>query len=752
MTLSLDAGAMASNTLDDPHHVCSELNIPYAAAHKKNEAMNNNKNTASGEAHYSGEELAGLPGMPGTSRRVRSTAVTQQWPSRARAGRGGGREYPLSCLPVETQAALAAQLVGAAAANDAAPAGDARAEALGAVFDSKSDAVKNKARAALAAVREYHALRARGFTHKAVVEAVCREHQLSAATLWRFTAAVKGEPEHLWLFMLCPGYTGRTSNAEMSAEAWEALKADYLRRERPSAASCIQRLKDAAPARGWSIPSTRTLLRRLEKLPRVVKAMQREGTTAAKALYPAQQRLKAALAALDVINGDGYKHNVWVRFPDGEVVRAKTWFWQDVHSSRIIAWRTDKTEHTDVIRLSFGDVVEQYGIPNQVLLDNTLAAANKTMSGGIKHRFRFKVREDEPLGVFALMNVGVIWATPGHGQAKPIERTFGVGGVGEYIDKAPEFAGAWTGASPVDKPEYDGKTKTIELADLTRVIAREIAAFNAREGRRGAVHQGRSFDQVWEQSYSSLTPRRATEAQRRLWLLATEPIKTSTRNGEFTLDAGRVVGERVANRYWHADLIDYAGKAIVARFDPARLHEGVHVYTNDGRYIGFADCVQAAGFNDQNAGREHSRARSTFQRAIKTAAAAEVRMSVLDVAKAYAAAGPSTIPAPAAPRDNVVVRGEFRDPLQRPVLPAAPDTAEEAAAMQAELETAAPRRVVPIDDPERNYKRWYQLDGRAQSGEALTDAEAEFYRSYKDSAEWRSMERMAEDFPELKTA
>jgi putative transposase len=94
-----------------------------------------------------------------------------------------------------------------------------------------------------------------------------------------------------------------------------------------------------------------------------------------------------------------------------------------------------------------------------VTIDNTLAAANKTMSGGIKHRFRFKVRDDEPDGVFKLLGVDVHWATPGHGQAKPIERAFGVGGVGEYIDKAPEFAGAWSGSSTKDKPEYDGRTR-----------------------------------------------------------------------------------------------------------------------------------------------------------------------------------------------------------------------------------------------------------------------------------------------------
>lgn len=603
----------------------------------------------------------------------------------------------------------------------------------------------------------YHEAIDAGTTPGVAAEAIELRLGVPAATLWRWRKDIKNVPSHAWLYFLADGYAGRTARAEMDAEAWELLKADYLRREQPTAAACIFRLQKIAAERGWILPSTRTLQRRLEKLPRVIKELSRKGPTAAKQLYPAQQRLKSALRALEIINGDGYKHNVWVRFPDGEVLRAKTWVWQDVYSSKIIGWRTDKTEHTDVIRLSFGDVVEKYGIPEQVTLDNTLAAANKTMSGGVKHRFRFKVREDEPLGVFALMSVRVSWATPGHGQAKPVERVFGTGGIGEYVDKSPELAGCWTGASPINKPEYDGKTKCIDLAVLEQVIAREIAAFNARTGRRGAMHQGRSFDAVFDESFaaSQAVIRRPTEAQRRLWLLATEPVRASSKNGEVTLDAGRVVGERVANRYWSPEMTEHAGRQVVARFDPARLHEGVHVYTIDGRYICFAECVQAAGFNDANAGREHSRARQTFLRASKTLAKAEIRMTVLDAAKAYATSGPVAIPAPAA-ASGKVVRGEFRDPLARPA-PHSRELDDEERAAMAELdrELAAPaaqQRVTAIDNPEFNYKRWNALQARIDAGEALSEEDAQWHRAYHGSDEWSAMEKLAEDFPDLRQA
>lgn len=59
--------------------------------------------------HYTAKELAGLPGMPGTDRAIRDLADRENWPSQKRPGRGGGREYAVTALPPETQQYLAGQ-------------------------------------------------------------------------------------------------------------------------------------------------------------------------------------------------------------------------------------------------------------------------------------------------------------------------------------------------------------------------------------------------------------------------------------------------------------------------------------------------------------------------------------------------------------------------------------------------------------------------------------------------------------------
>ncbi|GFO67918.1 transposase [Geomonas limicola] len=53
--------------------------------------------------HYTAKELAGLPGLPGTEQAVNYRARKEGWPSEKRPGKGGGRVYPLSCLPKTTR-------------------------------------------------------------------------------------------------------------------------------------------------------------------------------------------------------------------------------------------------------------------------------------------------------------------------------------------------------------------------------------------------------------------------------------------------------------------------------------------------------------------------------------------------------------------------------------------------------------------------------------------------------------------------
>ena len=83
----------------------------------------------------------------------------------------------------------------------------------------------------------------------------------------------------------------------------------------------------------------------------------------------------------------------------------------------------------------------------------------------------------------------------------------------------------------------------------------------------------------------------------------------------------------LGNRYWAECLHEMIGKKVTLRFDPDNLQEGVRVYHLDGRFVGFAECVESAGFADTTAARDHARRRNAFLKATKEAAALEKGMA-----------------------------------------------------------------------------------------------------------------------------
>jgi hypothetical protein len=177
---------------------------------------------------------------------------------------------------------------------------------------------------------------------------------------------------------------------------------------------------------------------------------------------------------------------------------------------------------------------------------------------------------------------------------------------------------------------------------------------------------------------------------------------------------------------------------VAARFDPQRLHAGVHIYTADGRYICFADCDRPAGFNDQLAARERARARNTFTRSVKAARAATVRMDTLEAAKALAGAAAPTIPAATPARS--VVRGEFRDPLERPRADARPLTSEESAdvlRLEAEMSAPAAPRVYQLRDDHERHTYWLALRARIDAGEQLAAEDRAFHQSWQQDPYFR---------------
>lgn len=591
-----------------------------------------------------------LPGMPKTKRGVNKLANVEAWHqrinaagdalTRRRKGQGGGFEFHYSLLPTRAQAKFV-QL----SKPEAHPSREAVKAQLGrsdawAHYEQLSDARKGRAIERLEVLDAVLALHKGGATKVAAADMVAADRGLSGRSVFRWLKSVEGFDRLDWLPHLVPRFVGRTKTADCSPEAWEYIKADWLRPEQPTLRACYRRLQRTAKALGWTIPSALALERRIRKeIPEAVITLAREGGDALKQLYPAQERDRSVFHALEAVNADGHKVDVFVKWLNGEIGRPLICAFQDLYSGLILSWRVARSENKEAVRLAFGDVVEQYGIPDEAYMDNGRAFASKWLTGRMANRYRFKIRDEDPEGILITLGVKVHWTEPYAGQSKPIERAFR--DVCDNIAKHPDFAGAYTGNNPMAKPENYGNA-AIPIDDFIRVFEDGIVEHNTRVGRRAALCRGRSFMATFMDSYEQSPIRQATSEQRRLWLLAAEGVRASREDGSI-----RMMG----NRYWAEFMTAHRGQAMIARFDPQNLQQGIHIYRLDGGYIGFAECWEAVGFNDTDAARRHGQARRSYMAAQKAILAAERRMTIEEVAALLPAiAEPPAMPTPGATR------------------------------------------------------------------------------------------------------
>jgi hypothetical protein len=565
-------------------------------------------------------EIAELPlaGLPASRQGIASLAERQGWTApdregtwwRARVGRGGGVEFHLSALPIAARAKLAL-LSRREAASPAPRAARPSSDDAWDWFARQPAALRAKAEARLIALDAVEALVASGERRVLVMQMIAHERGVALSSLYDWARRVDGVPRPDWLPHLAPRHGGGRDSADCPPEAWAALKADFLRPSRPAFSDCYRRLQALAAAEGWTIPAERTLYRRIMAIPEAQRVLARQGADALRRMFPAQKRDRSVFHALEAVNADGHTWDVFVRWPDGSVSRPSMVVFQDLYSGKILSWRVDQALSWHAVRLAFGDMVEEFGIPRLCWLDNGREFAAKRITGGQANRYRFKIREEEPQGLLTSLGVEVHWTTPYHGQAKPIERAFR--DFAGAIAKHPAFEGAYTGNSPVAKPDNYG-SKAVPLDTFLRVVAEGIAEHNARPGRRSATCAGRSFDETFAASYAASPILRASAEQRRLWLLAAEAVAVRRQDGQIHFHG---------NRYWAEFLHEVRGSRVMVRFDPEALAEPLHVYAADGRYLGAAPCEEAAGFASVEAAQAQARRWRQFLRATRAAAEAE---------------------------------------------------------------------------------------------------------------------------------
>lgn len=591
-------------------------------------------------------ELA-LPELPTDKRSINRRAQKERWSMRCgadgaalvrpRAGRGGGVEFHVSLLPGGARIELARR--GITGERPAPEPVDTDAGGWR-WFGAQSAAVRGEAERRLRAVQDIELLKDSGMTWTAAIGEAAALHGVGKATLWNWLRLVDGVAAQDRLPALAPRRKGGGREAEIDPALWLIFKSDYLRASEPTLTSCYERVSDIAAERGLSLPSEKTLRRRLEAEidPRII-MLRRKGSEALRRSVPAQRRTVDHLFALECVNVDGHKFDVFVTPRGGGApIRPMMVTIQDVRSSKIVAWRVGEVESAVQTRLAFADLFRNYGIPKEAVLDNGRAFASKWITGGALTRFRFKVKPEEPTGLLTALGIKHHFTIPYRGQSKPIERAFR--DLADTISRAPECEGAYAGNSPANKPHNYG-ARAVDWDTFVALVDRGIAKHNAKLGRRGRDYHGRSFDEVFAESYATAPIGKATDEHLRMALLAAEQVRVDRQTGEIKL---------FGNRYWAEDCGLLHGERVTVRFDPDNLHSEVHVYSQDGTFLLTAPVIADTGFMDVEGAKATAKRVSDLRRRIRVAAEAEGLLAAEELAALQAQPVTPHLPTPGATR------------------------------------------------------------------------------------------------------
>lgn len=563
--------------------------------------------------YFSVQELLDVnsPDLPKSVRGITKRAQSEGWrtlegmaeKATGKTG-GGGWLYHISLFSETTQTLLSMKYASSSA-------DEPKQNDLWSRYNAQTAKQKKICEDRLNTLQIYLDYRKNKHSKTASIALTSQHRGVGERTIHDWLAMVEGYKRSDWLAALVPNYAKTAIRTECHPEAYDILKSDYLRPEKPSFSKCYRRMAKYAEENGLApIPNERAMRRHFnEDVPKSVQVLVRSGRDTAETLYPAQRRTRDHLHAMQGINIDGHKFDVFIRVPGRpKPTRVMLIAIQDLYSSKFVGWQIALSENKDAVRLAIGKMVEQHGIPEVAYLDNGRAFTSKAISGGVKNRFRFKVKEDELQGLLVSLGTKINWTKPFHGQAKPIERAFRE--LADNIAKHPFCSGAYTGNKPDAQPENYGN-RAIPLEDFRTFVDEQIHAHNAQTGRTGQGLNGRSFDQMFEESLAKDTTivRWATKAQRALWLMAAERVRCRKGSGEVII---------FKNRYWSVELNARAGKDVTVRYDQEDLTKPVLIYDQDDRLICEAPLIADVKFDDVDAAREHGRDRNELMKAIRT--------------------------------------------------------------------------------------------------------------------------------------
>lgn len=728
---------------------------------------------------YTAQELAGLPGLPGTERNVRALAKRHSWKGQRRLG-SKAIEYAFDELPQETQTALtrraaieAAQTRLDSAAADFKPAAtpEEQAQAYALELRQAEEAKNAKRRAGKqAGMKKFAALpsdspkRLRAKARETVLLSMWdfrrRGNMTMRAAMIEFaelaSAGDTALPDSVWQWM--PEVKGHRTITFATLKRWH-----YDYREHG-----IWGLVD-----GYGTRKAQFKVRQIEGLEGVVIGLmlQQPHITPKKikgyvqAKHPALNRVSVkgyerfmtwwktenAQAYTYATNPDAWKNSYMAAVGSHhERIERLNQVWEldstpgdwlladgrhsvigtiDLYSRRFKLY-VSKTSTAKAVCQVFRRAVLDWGICEIARTDNGKDYVSQQFTSVLRD---LEVEQElclpfasEQKGTveraFRTMSHGILDLLPGFIGHNVAER--------KVIEARKSFA---------QRIMTQGETVEVEMTseELQQVLDQWCMIYHH------TAHSGLDGKTPFEVSNAWVAPVSRIKDERALDLLLAE------------IGGTRVIGKKgirfEGNSYDAPALFEHVGRSAVLKRDEADIGR-LYVYV-DGEFIAVAECAELLGISRKERAAASRAAQKRFVgtqqkefRDFKKGVDRNIGQVVLEhqleqIQNIETLHRPSIDYTPEGLRQAQQAAKRELPPIPAP---AAPEYADARAKLMAEMnQSAAP--VAEVDTPKRRYERWLRLDRRAKNGEQLPQAEAAFYHSYPKNGEYRSMASVFED-------
>ncbi len=353
---------------------------------------------------------------------------------------------------------------------------------------------------------------------------------------------------------------GATGGVPISEEVWEYFYSIFMTQQKRSVAYCYDKTKKHFP--DIPFPSVSSFERKVRKIDRYSLVYYREGEKALADLLPSMERDKSSINSNDIWFSDHHRMDVFVKSNNGKGKPFRPWLtvFFDARSNKVISFISRKeSPNSYVIKKCLRIGIEAFGVPKEVYFDNGKDYRSKQFDN------------DFPYSIVKQLGINCIHATPYHGQAKTVERFFGI-----VADQFAKSFDTYCGADNKNRPEQmrisDEKIKKIAptLDEFISYFQSWVEEYNNKPSG-GAFMDGDSPNVVYARN---LKHKVKVNQDALDMMFTTINIRTVHKNGVSVYK----------NHYYNDALIPYMQRKVIVRNSPENIDK-VYIFDIENNYI-----------------------------------------------------------------------------------------------------------------------------------------------------------------------